>query len=311
MADSFDDLIRTTRESRQRAQTNVTATAVSPDPAQSPTNTFSLAEGRLAEGVGKEYSPTAGQTSGGSVKETSGSETVAADSDAVKIAREQEQYKMETALRLKGVDTALALWKDRVDDERRLRDRELDFNDWGRRYAIQNRDKMIERLSGARDVQWTYHGAFANGRFQSSFSGMASNPYKDVIQSLGSQQFAAPQKEAGLGRKDKAPDWLLPLLPDGGQGSDRKSSVELDVAPNAQSAATAEKETVPHSTAAAKKETVPYLAVTAYSPDRLLLGGRRGVDGFRAKWGAKWGDTLFRPKQGQSDTGTATVRRVR
>ena len=305
MADSFDDLIRTTRESRQRAQTNVTAAAASPDPAQSPTNTFSLAEGRLAEGVGKEYSPAAGQTSGDSVKETSASETVAADSDAVKIAREQEQYKMETALRLKGVDTALALWKDRVDDERRLRDRELDFNDWERRYAIQNRDRMIERLSGARDVQWTYHGTFANGRFQSSFSGMASNPYKDVIQSLGSQQFAAPQKEAGFGRKDKAPDWLLPLLPGGGQDSNRKSSAELDVAPNAQSAAAAKKETVPHSTVAAKKEMVPYLTVTAHP----YMGRMSGLfDSFRY---ARRESTSFRPKQEQSDTGTATVRRVR
>ena len=101
------------------------------------------------------------------------------------------------------------------------------------------------------------------------------------------------------------PDWLLPLLPDGGQDSDRKSSVELDVAPNAQSAATAKKETVPHSTVAAKKEMVPYSTVTAHPYTGRMYGL---FDSFRY---AKGGSTLFRPKQEQSDTGTATVRRVR
>ena len=194
----------------------------SPAPAQTAQvdTTFDSTRGKLAEGTAAQPPPPASPAASGA-KETAPGETAHVESDAVRI----KQMELENAARMKALDIALGLWKEHRDDQRSLRDRELSFADWQRKNAISRRDTLMEKLSGARDIKWSYHGTFANGVLTSSWSGTATNPYKDVLRRLGEEADGgnpyAAFREAERDRGFDMPDWLKAILPNG-EASQRK-----------------------------------------------------------------------------------------
>jgi len=263
---------------------------------QTQTQTFEDAEGARASAVATEAAqpaapaqPAPAQPSDGT-KEVAPGETAPVESDDVKKLRLQ----LENQLRIKGIDTALQLWRDARSREQALQDK--DFERWKQQNAIAERNSMIRQLSGARDIKWTYHGTFANGVLTSNWSGTATNPYKDLLQKLegeaaGDNPYAAfreSTRKSGL----EAPDWLKALLPEGDGG--RKPAGELDVKPGEQPA----------------QQRRGTSVVTAYRelsrPGDYLKAGRTSRVGFGPE-----SLTLFRETRAQSGNRTLTERRER
>lgn len=244
MPTDFNDIMRRTMK-EQESGTNSVASASAPIdnavPTASAQDSFSPASDALAASVKKQTPATVNvddghETSSKVLKETEISEIAPAKSEAVQL----QELQNENALRMKGLEIALGLWKEQRADENKLRDREMQFDLWKRQHDIETADRKIEKLSGARDVKWTYHGTFANGVLTSTFSGSATNPYKEVINQLG--RSGSPGESGAPGSfKDSAsdsrrsgfevPDWLKGLIPDGTSGF-RKTSSELDFKPS-------------------------------------------------------------------------------
>lgn len=255
MPTDFDDIMRRTMKGQEPGTNSVasvsvptngvqtvTASAANVEPVASATDSFSPTSTALDASVKKQTPATVNADDGYEatskvVKETEISEIAPAKSEAVQL----QELQNENALRMKGLEIALGLWKEQRADENKLRDREMQFDLWKRQHDIEAADRKIEKLSGARDVKWTYHGTFANGVLTSTFSGSSTNPYKEVIDQLTRSGSPGEPSGAPGSFKDSAsdsrrsgfevPDWLKGLIPDGASGF-RKTSSELDFKPS-------------------------------------------------------------------------------
>lgn len=140
-------------------------------------------------------------------------------------AIELKKMELDAARSQARLNLGLDLWKEARDDARDLARREMNNAEWERKYEIINRDKLIDRYSAARDVSWEFHGTFSGGRFTSSFSGTATNPYKDRIQSLldgtGGSSFTPVRPVSS-----EPPAWLNPFL--SGSGGTRKEMTDVE-----------------------------------------------------------------------------------
>ena len=145
------------------------------------------------------------------------------ESDAI-VAKRLET---DTALRMKGMEAALDLWKKQRDDRQALRDRELAFDEWNAKNQIAEKKALLNKLSGLYSVSWSGRATLTNGRFTHDWSGTAFNRYQTLIDQLNKGGLTAknPYSEAAVSSDDSLdmPDWLSELV----SSTERKSAPEL------------------------------------------------------------------------------------
>lgn len=168
------------------------------------------AEASAASGVRAEEARGTPAAPQGGVKSSEGGQRVPVESDAVQI----ERMRLENSARMKQFELALGAWKDQRDDVKSLRDRELAFDDWRQRRAIEMRDRVS--LLAAKSYKREWHGTFSGGFMSSSWAGPKENPYAALLKKLdgeiGGNPYSSVREETGR-RGLAVPDWLRDALP--------------------------------------------------------------------------------------------------